>query len=495
MGQGKEASAYWNEDLAPTSPEQRTWRWYHYAALWVGMVMCIPAYTLGAGLINAGMSWRQAVGTVFLGNLIILAPMLLIGQVGARYGLPYAVFARAAFGTRGGQLPAFLRAIVACGWYGIQTWFGGLMLYTLAGFFLGPSLAEADVPLLGTTLGHLACFLAFWAAQFYFVLHGLGSIRNLETFTAPVKILICFLLLWWAHDKAGGFGPILDRPARIPEGGFGAVFWPSLTAIVGFWATLALNIPDFTRFAKSQRDQVIGQSIGLPGPMGLLSALAVFVTSATVVIYGQALWDPVDLAARMTGGGVVLALTILLIDTVSVNLAANLVGPAFDFSALDPKRISYRTGGFITAGIALLMMPWKLLASTNGYIFTWLIGYSALLGPIAGILIVDYYVLRRGRLEVDDLYREEGAYRYRNGWNPAALAALALGVAPNLPGFLNAAFPSDFADIGETFKQIYTYAWFVGLVVAGTVYAVLMAGRTVPALSPATGPIRSEADE
>ncbi|MBA4217999.1 MAG: NCS1 family nucleobase:cation symporter-1 [Roseateles sp.] len=477
-----------NPDLVPTTAAQRTWRWYHFAALWVGMVMCIPAYTLAASLIEAGMSWGQAVGTVFLGNLIVLVPMLLIGHAGAKYGIPYAVLARASFGTQGARLPALLRALVACGWYGIQTWFGGQMIYTLAGVLLGHPLGGDPLPGLGISGSQLVCFLVFWALQFWFVVHGIDAIRQLETYTAPIKIVICFVLLWWAWDRAGGFGPILEQPSAFVEGGkkagqFPAVFWPSLTAMVGFWATLALNIPDFTRFAKSQRDQLVGQALGLPGPMGLLAALAVFVTSATVVIHGKALWDPVDLASRMTGAAVLIALIVLLIDTVSVNLAANLVGPAYDFSALAPGKVSYRLGGIITAGLAIVMMPWKILASTEGYIFTWLIGYSALLGPVAGILIVDYYVLRKTELAVDELYVEGGRYSYRGGWNRAALIAFAVGVAPNVPGFLNAAFPAAFPDVGTAFKAIYTYAWFAGLALAAIVYGGLMAGKTQPQLA------------
>jgi len=476
------SSELWNEDLAPTSAAQRTWRWYHFAALWVGMVMCIPAYTLAASLIESGMSWNQAVLTVFLGNLIVLVPMLLIGHAGAKYGIPYAVLARASFGTSGAKLPALLRALVACGWYGIQTWFGGMMIYTLAGVLIGHPLEGDKLPGLGINLAQFGCFLAFWAIQFYYVVHGIDAIRKLETYTAPVKIIICFVLLYWAYDKAGGFGPILDQPSAFVEGGkkagqFSAVFWPSLTAMVGFWATLALNIPDFTRFAKSQQDQIVGQAIGLPAPMGLLAALAVFVTSATVVIYGKAIWDPVDLASRMSGAAVLIALLVLLIDTVSVNLAANLVGPAYDFSALAPKAVSYKTGGYITASLAILMMPWKILESTQGYIFTWLIGYSALLGPVAGILIVDYYLLRKTRLDVAQLYQERGAYSYANGWNWAAVAAFVLGVLPNVPGFLNAAFPAAFPEVADIFKQVYTYAWFIGLGIAALVYRLAMAGK------------------
>nr|WP_187362960.1 NCS1 family nucleobase:cation symporter-1 [Massilia aquatica] len=478
----------WNEDLAPTSDAQRTWRWYHFAALWVGMVMCIPAYTLSASLIEGGMSGYQAVLTVFIANAIVLLPMLLIGHAGTKYGIPYAVLARASFGTTGARIPALMRAIVACGWYGIQTWFGGSMIYTLLGVMMGADIGGARIAGLGINGMQLLCFLAFWAIQFYYIVHGMESIRKLETWTAPLKILICFVLLGWAHNKAGGFGPLLEQPSQFVEGGkkagqFWSTFWPSLTAMVGFWATLALNIPDFTRFAKTQRDQIIGQSVGLPLPMGLLAALAVIVTSATVVLYGKAIWDPVDLASRMTGIAVLIALIVLLVDTVSVNLAANLVGPAYDFSSLAPRHITYRTGGYITAGIALVMMPWKILESTEGYIFTWLIGYSALLGPIAGIMIIDYYFIRKTELHIPSLYRDDGAYSYGNGWNVAAVVAFVVGVLPNIPGFLNAAFPASFPGVGPVFKTLYTYAWFVGIAISAVVYGVMMKGKAVPALA------------
>lgn len=468
-----------NPDLLPTTPAQRTWTWYHYAALWIGMVMCIPSYMLASGLIEEGMSPWQGVFTVLLGNAIVLAPMLLIGHAGARYGIPYAVLVRTSFGTRGAKLPALLRAVVACGWYGIQTWFGGLAMYTLGNILTGNMLQGPELPLLGIDAGKFVCFLAFWALQLYFVLHGTESIRWLESISAPVKIVMCLALVWWALANAGGFGEMMARPSQFVAGGakegmFWKVFWPSLTAMVGFWATLALNIPDFTRFARSQKDQIIGQSIGLPVPMGLLALMSVVVTSATVVIYGQAIWDPVDLTSRFTGIGVGIALVVLTLDTMCCNLAANLVGPAYDFASLNPRRVSYRTGGLITAGIALLVMPWKILESTQGYIFTWLIGYSALLGPVAGIMLVDYFLLRGTRLDAAALYDEHGRYSYARGWNAIAIIALATGVLPNIPGFLHTAFPATFPDVPAFFNTLYTYAWFVGLAIAGGSYWTMM---------------------
>ncbi|MBU9193928.1 NCS1 family nucleobase:cation symporter-1 [Burkholderia gladioli] len=469
----------YNEDLAPTTAAQRSWRWYHFAALWVGMVMNIASYMLAAGLTEQGMSPWQAVLTVLLGNLIVLVPMLLIGHAGARHGIPYAVLVRSSFGTQGAKLPALLRAIVACGWYGIQTWLGGSAIYTLLNILTGNALHGAALPLVDISAGQLACFLAFWALQLYFILHGTDSIRWLESWSAPVKVLMCAALVWWATSKAGGVGSMLSTPSQFAAGGakagrFWATFWPGLTAMVGFWATLALNIPDFTRFARSQRDQVIGQSIGLPVPMALLSVVSVVVTSATVVIYGKTIWDPIDLASRMTGIGVGIALVILTLDTMCCNLAANLVGPAYDFSSLWPKGISYRAGGMITATIAILMMPWKILATTDGYIFTWLVGYSALLGPVAGILMVDYFLIRGTQLDARALFDAAGPFSYVRGWNPAALVALAAGVLPNLPGFLHVAFPAAFPNVPAFFNTLYTYAWFVGLVLASLVYGSWM---------------------
>lgn len=472
-------SSLWNADLAPTGPGQRTWAWYHYAALWVGMIVAVPGWMLAAGLVEQGMSAGQAAFTVLLGNVIVLLPLLLIGHAGARHGIPYAVLVRASFGTIGARLPALARALVACGWYGIQTWIGGEALLTLLGIFLRTDLRGSPLPLLGIGLGQLIAFAVFWGLQLFFVRKGLTTIRRLETWTAPVKILVCIALVWWAVDAAGGFGPIFSAPSAFVPGGakegqYWSVFWPALTAMIGYWATLALNIPDFTRFARSQRDQILGQSIGLPPMMGLIALASVITTSATVVIYGSAIWDPVALSGRLAGPFVLLGLIVISVDTISCNIAANLVSSAYDFSSLWPSRISYRTGGMITATIGVLIMPWKLLESTHGYIFTWLGGYSALLGPIAGIMIADYWLVRRTRIEVDDLYRADGRYAYRGGWNPAALIAFAGGVLPNLPGFLKTAAPGSFDWIGKPWTSIFMWAWFVGLFVALAIYTALM---------------------
>jgi len=468
-----------NADLAPIAPAQRTWRWYHFAALWLGMVIAVPAYMIPASMLDQGMSAWQAVGIVLMGNLVVLVPILLIGHAGSRYGVPFAVLVRSSFGVQGARLPALTRALVACGWYGIQTWIGGSTLLALLGVMLGRKLDGPPLPLLGIGLGQLLAFFVFWLAQLFFVAKGLNAIRRFETWTAPLKVLICIGLVWWAIHAAGGLGPIVATRSAFAVGGpkygqFWRVFWPIFTAMSGYWGTLALNIPDFTRFARTQKDQIIGQALGLPGPMALLAVVSVIVTSATVIIFGKAIWDPVALSGDIGGIGVMIGLLIITIDTVSVNIAANLVGPAYDFSALWPKRISYRTGGYITAAIGAVMMPWKLLASTQGYIFVWLTGYGALLGPIAGIMIADYWIVRRTRLRVDELYEAGGSYSYVRGWNPAALIAFAVPVLANLPGFLAIAAPTTFGMVGPLWRGLYDYAWFVGVGTSLVLYALLM---------------------
>lgn len=470
----------WNEDLAPTTPAQRTWDWKSFAALWVGMVVCIPTYTLAGGLIDQGLSAWQAVALVFLGNLIVLVPMLLTGAMGAKYGLPFPVLLRSAFGPRGAQLPALARALVACGWFGIQTWIGGQAIYAALNILTHDALKGSPLPALGIDPAQALCFLAFWGLHLWFIAKGTESIRWLETWAAPFLIAMGLLLLWWAGNKAGGFGALLAKPDEFGPGGahqgkLWTVIAGGLTAMVGFWATMALNISDFTRFSKSQKDQVLGQALGLPLPMALFAFIGVAVTSATVVIYGKAIWDPVELTSKIGGVGVVLALFVLVIATITTNIAANVVSPSYDFSNLAPRLISFKTGGYITAGIGVLMFPWKLLESAGTYIFTWLVGYSALLGPIAGILVADFFLVRRQQLNVPDLFRREGDYAGSGGWNLKGVLALLIGIAPNLPGFLHTVGAA--RSVPPIFDSLFAWAWFVGFFLAGGVYWLLNLNR------------------
>lgn len=469
-------SDLYNSDLAPTTNAERTWDWKAFASLWIAMVVCVPTYLLAGGLIEAGMSWWQAVLAVFLGNMIILLPMMLIGHAGAKHGVPFPVLLRSSFGPKGAKIPALARGLVACGWFGINTWVGGSAIYIIINSLFGGLLEGSPIAFIDVDAGQLFCFLAFWTLHIWFVRNGTESIRWLETLAAPFLILMGLALLAWAYIQADGFGQMLSAPSQfVPGGAREGEFWPvfvaSVTAMVGFWATMALNIPDFTRYAKSQRDQMIGQAVGLPIPMALFTFIGVAVTSATIVIYGEAIWNPVDLAGRMGGFGVVIALGALTIATLTTNLAANLVAPAYGFSNLSPSKISFRMGGYITAGIGIAIFPWKLLESTGGYIFTWLVGYSALLGPIAGILIVDYFLIRKTELDVDELFKMDGVYGASNGWNWVGISAFVIGILPNLPGF--AAQAKIVESVPEIFSQIYTYSWFVGFAIAGLVYFML----------------------
>jgi len=454
-----DASLY-NPDLAPIPQEKRSWGTYNYASLWVAMSVCIPTYMLASGLIAGGMNWIQAVGTILLGNLIVLIPMLLNAHAGARYGIPFPVFVRASFGVRGANIPAILRALAACGWFGIQAWIGGQAIYSMLRI-LWPGAASLPG-------SHWICFFVFWAINMAVIWRGIETIKFLEGIGAPFMLVVGLLLLFWITRKAGGFGPVLHTPSKFKNTAeFLRFFVPSLTGMVGFWATVALNIPDFTRYAKSQRAQMVGQALGLPTAMTLYSFIGVAVTSASTVIFGEAIWDPVVLLERFNRPAIALiALIALLVATLNTNVAANVVSPSNDFSNLRPSLISFRTGGLITGVVGIALMPWKLLSTFSAYIFGWLVGCSALLGPIAGIMICDYYLVRHRQLAVEDLYRRGGAYEYRHGFNALAIVALAVGVAVALVGVVVPAL-----------HWLYDYAWFAGFFISGGLYCLLMRGR------------------
>ena len=456
-------TSLYNEDLAPIPVERRTWGTYNYASLWVAMSVCIPTYMMASGLIAGGMSWKQAIATILLGNLIVLIPMILNAHAGTKYGIPFPVYARASFGVSGANVPAVLRAIVACGWFGIQTWIGGQAIYAMLQV-LWP--AGAGQP--GIAWG---CFFAFWALNMLVVWRGIATIKFLEGIGAPFMLGIGLLLLWWIAGKAGGLGPVLDTPSKFQTTReFLRFFVPSLTGMVGFWSTVALNIPDFTRYAKSQRAQMVGQALGLPTAMTLYAFIGVAVTSASAVLFGQPIWDPVVLLGRFHQPVIAsIALVALLVATLNTNVAANVVSPSNDFSNLNPRLISFRTGGLITGVIGILMMPWKLLGSFNSYIFGWLVGYSGFLGPIAGIMIADYFLIRRRDLQVAALYQRGAVYEYRGGVNYRAMIALGVGVLVALVGL-----------VVPWLRWLYDYAWFVGFFAAAGVYCVLMANAKVP---------------
>jgi NCS1 family nucleobase:cation symporter-1 len=471
-----EHESLYNVDLAPVPSDRRKWRVGSFAALWISMSACIPTYMLASSLIGGGMNWWQAIMTIFLGNLIVVIPMILNAHAGTRYGIPFPVFCRASFGVRGANIPALMRAFVACGWFGIQTWIGGNAIYKIMSVFW-PTLASGSTDnFLGITFVQFLCFLFFWGINMLVVYKGIDCIRWLLNIKAPLLIALGLLLLGWAYRNAGGFGPILAQPSGFdpgqPQAGkFFLFFVPALTGMIGFWATLSLNIPDFSRYACSQRDQIVGQALGLPLTMALYSFIGVAVTSATTIIYGAPIWDPVDVLTRFSNPVVlIIAMLALCIATLATNIAANVVSPANDFSHVAPHKISFRMGGLITGVIGVIMMPWKLVADPSGYIFKWLVGYSALLGPVGGIMIADYYVWRRRQLHVAALYRTDSEYRYTNGFSLIAIIALIVAVLPNLPGFLVAVNAVSASVVPAFFVRLYDYAWFVGFTIAFIVY-------------------------
>jgi NCS1 family nucleobase:cation symporter-1 len=459
-----EASPLYNEDLAPIPIARRNWTTYNYAALWISMAHCIPTYMLASGLIASGMNWWQALLTVGLGNTIVLIPILLNSHPGTKYGIPFPVFARAAYGTIGSNLPALMRALVACGWFGIQAWIGGEALNTffanvIPGWttLLGPGAG-------GHTTTEWLSFLLFWGLNVFIIYRGMDLLRHVENWAAPFVLVMTAALLVWAVWRADGFGPLLADPGKFTTAGeFFKVFVPSLTAMIGFWATLSLNMPDFTRFGRSQREQIVGQVVALPTTMFVFAAMGVMITSATTIIYGEMIWDPIKLVGKFQDPFVIaISMFTAVVATLAVNIAANVVSPANDFANAFPRAISFKTGGLITGILGIVIMPWRLLADPSGYIFTWLLGYSGGLGSIAGVLIADYWIVRKQHLRLEDLYLPDGAYRYTAGWHvPGTIATLA-GCAAAWAGLVVPAL-----------RPVYDYAWFVGFGIAAVVYLAL----------------------
>lgn len=471
------ASPYYSHDMAPIPARGRRWGARDLAVLWISLSACVPTYMLASGLIELGMNWWQAVLTIFAGNCVVLIPMALNAHAGTRYGIPFPVYCRASFGIIGANVPAIMRALVACGWFGIQTWIGGECLHTIIAAWV-PSWHNAPkIEGLGISASQFACFMTFWFINMAVVWRGIQTIRVLLNVKAPLLIVLGLMLLAWAYVQADGFGTMLTQPSQFAEsqpksGQFWAFFFPALTANVSFWATLSLNIPDFSRYARSQRDQIVGQTLGLPTTMALYAFIGVAVTSATIVIYGAPIWDPVKLLMRFENRAVLtLAMLSLALATLATNIAANVVGPANDFAHLHPKWISFRIGGLITGILGIVIQPWRLLENASVYIDKWLIGYSLLLGACGGVLIADYVFLRRCKLDLVGLYRRTGPYWYVGGWNPAALIALLAGMGVCIPGF---AAGLGWIEVTFIWKLIYTYAWFASFGVAFAVYVALM---------------------
>lgn len=467
-------SPLYNHDLAPVPIAGRSWNSYNFAALWMSMSACITTYMLASGLIAKHMSWWQALLTIFLGNVIVLIPILLNSHPGTKYGIPFPVFARAAYGTYGSNLPALMRALVACGWFGIQAWIGGQALNLLFGVLI-PGWNNMSSKVEGHTLSAWLSFAIFWTLNIAVVFRGMDLMKKLASLAAPFVFIMTGALAYWAVNKANGLGHILARPTELNDlSSFMPLFIPSLTAMIGYWATLSLNMPDFTRFGQSQQEQTIGQVVALPSAMTIYSGMGVLITSAALLIYPkvspEVLWDPVKLVGQFEDKWIVaIAMFTIVLASLCVNAAANVVSPANDFANAFPKYISFSRGALITGIVGVCMQPWKLLSDASAYIFVWLQGYSGGLGSIAGVLIVDYWIIRKKQLELPDLYLPNGVYSYTNGWNWRAAIATVIGCIIAWIGAIPAA-----KEAVPFLGTLYEYAWFVGLGVSGLTYLGLM---------------------
>ena len=461
-------SPLYNPDLAPVSLPERKWTTYNFAALWISMAHCIPTYMLASGLIESGMAWWQALFTILLGNTIVLAPILLNSHPGTRYGVPFPVLLRSSFGVYGANLPALMRAVVACGWFGINAWIGGAVLNTFfTALWAGWPQALGSAPLGGYLPAQWVSFLLFWGLNILVIYRGMELVRRLENFAAPFVLIMAAVLLGWAVWRAHGLGPIMDQPGRLSGAAFWKAFPLALTGMVGFWATLSLNMPDFTRYGRSQREQMIGQAVALPTTMLGFSAMAVIITSATAVIFGRVIWKPELLIGELKEPlWVGLSALTLVIATLAVNIAANVVSPANDFANAWPRHITFRRGALCTGVLGILFMPWRLTEDAHSYIVNWLVLYSGGLGSVAAVMIIDYWVIRRRVLKLHDLYVPGGAYRYSRGWNLRAVAATAVGCALAWGGLVVPAL-----------KPLFDFSWFVGFAAAGVTYWALMTGR------------------
>ncbi len=460
LGTDVTQSPRFNADIAPTRASQRTWTHWHIAALWVGMSICVPTYTLG-GVLTAyfGLSVGEALWTILLANVVILIPLTLNAFPGTKYGIPFPVVLRSSFGIVGSNVPALIRALVACGWFGIQTMFGGIAVHLLLSALFEPWAALGG-------RGEVAGFFIFWVANLWVVIRGAESIKHLETFAAPMLLAVGAGLIVWAWPQASVTELFAQPPSRPPDAPFLKYFLGGLTAMVGFWATLSLNIPDFSRYADSQKSQIVGQVIGLPLTMFLFAGLGVLMTAASAGLVGETVSDPINLIGRIDSPfWVAVSMLVIILATISTNTAANIVSPTNDFQNLAPRRINQTRGVLITGAIGVLLMGWELLkkmgwlvsdVSVESLYSNWLIGYSSLLGPIAGIMIVDYFLVRRRQYDLAGLYRDDGPYP---AWNRAGFTAFLVPVGLTLVAITTG-----------WLGWFYDYGWFTGSLLGGLIY-------------------------
>jgi NCS1 family nucleobase:cation symporter-1 len=445
---------FWNDDLRPCTREEHSWGPGRFSSLWIGMCLCIPTYSLASGMISLGMNWWQAVLAVFTGSVVVLIPILLVAHAGTRYGFAYPVFARLWFGTRGAHIPALARAVIAAGWFGINSWFGGLALDAILGRLapawlgIGPHVAIA--------------FGVFWLLNVGFAMRGPQAIGRLAVIAAPTLAVAAIALFVWGDTAVGSIGAMLQTPGTLHGGAFWAVFLPSVIGVVSFWATLALNIPDYSRYSSSQSGQLKGQLV-MPIVMALFAFIGIAVTSATLIVDHKALWNPVELLLTFPTPVVFIGGIIVILSSITINVGANVMAPARAFENLWPRVITFGIGAILTGLLALVMQPWAVLANFGSYIFTWLGGYGTLLGPFDGIAIADYWLVRALRLDLVGLYKSNGRYAYSGGLNMKAIAALVIGWILPVAGLFVPAL-----------NFFWQGGWFFGIIVSLIAYTLLM---------------------
>lgn len=487
-------SRLYNSDLRPIPKRARTWTGKVYLALWVGMAINAATWTLAASLLAMGMNWIQAVFTIVLANVIILIPMLFNSHAGAKHGISFPVFIRSSFGVRGANLPAILRALVGCGWAGIQTWLTALALDLALGVLIGDAWQNSATISLGfigeQRMTLWLCFIFCAVAQVWVIAKGFNMIKRLQQFSAPlISVSLIVLLAYLLIRSGGNLGPVVTEPSKV---GWGRDFWlgvfpPGLMANIAFWATLSLNMPDFTRFAHNQKAQLRGQIIGLPTSMFAFSLIAILVTSTAAAVFSvnpESLWSPDALVAALGNPAVVvIGSLIIVLANFSTNVAANMVGPALDFTNAFPKFVNFRLGVVIVMTIGTIMLPWRLLESPEAYVFVWLGFYGGITGAIGGVMVVDYWLLKKTNLNVPELFKLEGAYTYFKGLNLKALAALIVGALFAVGGAYSAVVDGvptgPFPENGfiPIFQPFYDYNWMVSFAVGFIVYVLLNLNR------------------
>jgi NCS1 family nucleobase:cation symporter-1 len=443
-----------NGDLAPTPPSQRTWSAWHYAALWMGMVHSAFGFAVLGGMIAGGMSAWQALFVVLIANLVQLGFMVLTGRVGARYGIPYAVWARTTFGTFGANVPAVTRGIVAIGWFGVQSYLGATAINALL-VTVFESWRNFDHVIGGVAANLWVAMILYWAVNFVVIRHGMETVRRFESWAGPAVFVVMVPALIWAVGQMDGLGPVFTESSRYESTGSFLLhgFLPGVALFVSAsWATMVLNLPDLTRFARSNRAQVRGTVIGLPLATVVFYLMAAIIVSGTQAATGKLIWNPADvLIAIDIPAFTIVGALLIAVATLSVNVAANLVSPAYDITNLLPRVFTFKRAASLAIVLGFVYMPWKLMEDPDT-LFRVLNNVGAIIGPATGIMLADFYVVRKRRIDVGALYRRHDRYWAQGGYNLVSLAVLAV--------------VSGFCLLGQLIDPIawsYDYAWFVGV--------------------------------